>query len=234
MVFVKALVGAACLLLVGCQNQENKPVNMDDLSILKKEFIEQIQSSCIDEGPFDFNYTFRSVLFSKQLVSLFGEISVHDRLPHGWNYYEGKTFYTLNGQRTEIFLNDLFKTEDQREYLRKVCEDSLKKEAISYFVGEEPLRTTLDLEAIRTFVIDAQHLFIIFQPYTVGGSADGPFIVKIPFEDLIGKWQAGNLLEKQLPIAKNFISSWEKDHWISDVQDDHSIAYQHGTFTQFR
>ncbi len=64
-----------------------------------------------------------------------------------------------------------------------------------------------------------------FSAIHVGGGADGPFIVKIPFTKLIGKWQAGNPLEKQLPINKNFISSWEKDNWIYDVQDDHSIAY---------
>lgn len=212
------------LLLLGCQNQDSKPVNMDDLSSLKKEFIEQIHSCCIDEGPFSFNYTFRTILFSKQLVSVFGELNVHDRLPHGWNYYEGKTFYTVNNQRKEITLNDLFKTEEQKEYLRKICEEALKKEEISYFAGENYLRTTLDIGDIRTFVIDNEHLIVIFQPYIVGSGADGPFIVKIPFNELIGKWQAGNLLEQQLPINKNFISSWDKNNWISDIQVDYSIA----------
>lgn len=215
---------ASCLLLLGCQKQENKPVRIDDLNNLKKEFIEQIHTCCIDEGPFSFNYTFRTVLFSKQLVSLFGELNVHDRLPHGWKCYEGKTFYTLNNQCKEITLNDLFKTDAQKEYLRKVCEDALKKDEISYFAGEKPLRTTLDLEDIRTFVINDKNLFIIFQPYIAGSGADGPFILKIPFIELIGKWQARNPLEKQLPINKNFISSWDKDNWIYDVQEGYSIA----------
>lgn len=59
-----------------------------------------------------------------------------------------------------------------------------------------------------------------------GGFADRPFIVKIPFTELIGKWQVGNPLEKQLPFTKNFLSSWDKDNWISDIQEDHSIGYQ--------
>jgi hypothetical protein len=84
----------------------------------------------------------------------------------------------------------------------------------------------LDQELIKTFVLDHKSLILVFQPYTVGGCADIPFTVKIPFTELIGKWQAGNPLEKQLPITKNFLSSWEKDNWISDVQEDHSIAYQ--------
>lgn len=40
------------------------------------------------------------------------------------------------------------------------------------------------------------------------------------------KKKAGNPLEKHLPITKNFLSSWDKDNWISDVQEDHTIAYQ--------
>lgn len=214
------------MFLFGCQEQENKSVSMDDLTSLKNEFVEQIHTCCIDEGPFSFNYNFRTVLFSKQIVSLFGEFNVHDRLPHGWNYYEGKTFYTINNEHKEITLSNLFTTDNQKEYLRQTCENAIKKETTSYFAGKEPLRETLALKDIHTFVIDDKNLIIIFQPYIVGGGADGPFIVKIPFTELIGKWQAGNQVEKHLPITKNFISSWNEEDWISDVQEDHSIGYQ--------
>lgn len=212
------------LVLSGCPQCESKTVNMDDLTSLKNEFIEQVSSCCIDEGPFSFNYTFRKVLFSKQIVSLFGEFNVHDRLPHGWNYYEGKTFYIINNLRVEITLKDLFKTDAQREYLRQTCENVINKEAISYFAGKEPLLTTLAPKDIHTFVIDDKNLIIIFQPYVVGSGADGLFIVKIPFDQLIGKWQAGNPIEERLPITNNFISSWDKDNWISEVQKGYSIA----------
>lgn len=212
-------------ILSGCNQQENKPANIDNLTELKNQFIKQITTCCIDEGPFSFNYTFRTILFSEQIISLFGELNVHDRLPHGWNCYEGKTFCIIGGEPKEVALNDLFKTDTQKEYLRKICEDDIKKETISYFAGEEPLRETLNLKDIHTFVIDDKNLIIIFQPYTIGGGADGPFIVKIPFSELIGKWETGNPLEKHLPINKNFLSSWDKDNWISDVQEDHSIAY---------
>ena len=75
-------------------------------------------------------------------------------------------------------------------------------------------------------MVDHESLILVFQPYSVGGLGDVPFTVKIPFTELIGKWQAANPLEKHLPITKNFLSSWDKDNWISDVQEDHSIAYQ--------
>lgn len=213
--------------LSGCQQQTND--SDSDLTGLKNEFIEQIHTCCIDEGPFSFNYSLRTVLFSKHIVSLFGEFSVHDRLPHGWKYYEGKTFYTENNRREELFLKDLFKTDAQKECLRQICENAIKKEALSYFTGKEPLRTTLAQNDINTFVVDDNNLIIIFQPYIVGGGADGPFIVKIPYNDLTEIWQKGNPLEKYLPITKNFLSSWDEENWISDIQEDHSIAYQKKT-----
>lgn len=75
-------------------------------------------------------------------------------------------------------------------------------------------------------MVDHESFILVFQPYTVGGCVDVPFTVKIPFTELIGKWQADNPLEMHLPVTKNFLSSWDKDNWISDVQQDHSIAYQ--------
>lgn len=74
-------------------------------------------------------------------------------------------------------------------------------------------------------VVDHESLILVFQPYAVGGFADGPLTVKIPFVGLMEKWQAGTPLERQLPFTKKFLSSWDKENWISDVQEDHSIAY---------
>ena len=197
---------------------------MDDLTGLKQGFIQQICTACIDEGPFSFNYTFRSILLSKQIVSLFGECHVMDRLPHGWNYYEGETFYISGKGCQKITLNDLFATSVQKEWLRQICEKSLKSESISYFGGKEPLCSILDQERIRTFVVDDKNLMIIFQPYTVGGGADGPFVVKIPFAELYGKWQPGNLVERCLPIDTDFIASWDEDNWTCNIQEGSSIG----------
>lgn len=213
--------------LIGCNSETNK--NLDNLTVIKNNFINSIFDSYIDEGPFQMHYHLRTILFSDNVVSLLGEVFVYDHLPHGWSKFESKTYVKKSGTFKEITLNDLFKTDTQREYLRKTCEDALKKEKISYFSGEQPLRTILNLEDIQNFVVDDKYLIVIFQPYIVGSGADDPFIVKIPFTELIGKWQTGNPLERQLPINKNFISSWEKDNWIYDVQDDHSIAYQKET-----
>lgn len=134
-------------------------------------------------------------------------------------------YQKTNGSFKEITLNDLFPQATQKEFLSNYCENFFKHDGnCSYFQGADPLRDHLDPEMINVFVVDHESLILIFQPYTVGGFADGPFTVKIPFIELIGKWQAGNPLEKQLPITKNFLSSWDKENWISDVQEGHSIA----------
>jgi hypothetical protein len=205
---------ASLLLLSSCEQPERAAVDMDDLTTLKKEFLQQILSCNVDEGPFTFSYKFRTIFSSKEVISLLGTLTVHDRLPHGWKYYEGKTFCMINNQQKEVFLNDLFRTHEHKEFLRQTCEKSLKKEPVSYFSGGDPLRETLTQDDIQSFVVDDSHLIIIFQPYTVGGGADGPFVVRIPFTDLQGHWEASHPLPtliRKVVGSCEFTSSWDQE-----------------------
>jgi hypothetical protein len=215
------------IVFAGCSS-DTEERKFNSLEEDKKDFIDTILTeSALDEGPFQMNYHLRAILFSDNVVSLMGDVFVFAHLPHGWKQYEGKTYVKTNGSFKEITLNDLFPKSNQKEFLRRYCENFLKKDTdCNYFQGADPLCDHLDQELIKVFVVDHESLIVIFQPYTVGGLADGPFTVKIPFTKLIGKWQAENPLEKQLPITKNFLSSWDEDNWISDVQEDHSIVYQ--------
>lgn len=214
------------LIFTACSSDPNK--GLDSIEDIKKDFIVTILTdSVLDEGPFQMNYHLRAILFSDNIVSLLGDVFVFAHLPHGWTRYEGKTYVKTNGSFKEISLNDLFPQPSQKEFLRCYCENFLKYHGdCSYFRGVDPLCAHLDKELLKTYVVDHESLILVFQPYSVGGLADGPFTVKIPFTQLIGKWQAGNPLEKHLPITKNFLSTWDQDNWISDVQEDHSIAYQ--------
>jgi len=220
------------LIFTACSSDSNK--GLDNIEEIKKDFITTILTeSVLDEGPFQMNYHLRAILFSDNVVSLLGEVFVSDHLPHGWIRYEGKTYIKTNGSFKEIKLVDLFPQSIQKEFLRSYCETFLKQNGdCNYFQPPDPLRDHLDQELIKVFVVDHESLILVFQPYAVGGFADGPFTVKIPFTTLIGKWQEGNPLEKHLPITKNFLSSWDSENWISDVQEDHSIAYQKETNTQ--
>ncbi len=172
-------------------------------------------------------YHLRTILFSENLISLFGEVIVYDHLPHGWSRFESKTYIRHDGIFKELALSDLFPSPSQKKWLREHCENSLKHECnqSNYFNGSEPPHDHLDSNYINLFVIDHESLIVLFQPYTVGGLGDGPFTVRIPFAELLGRWQVGNPLEKQLPMVKNFISSWDSNNWISEVSEDHSIAF---------
>lgn len=222
---MKTLILFLLLILTACSSDSNR--GLDNIEEIKKDFIASILTeSCLDEGPFQMNYHLRTILFSDNVVSLLGKLFVYDHLPHGWTRYEGKTYIKIDHSFKEITLNDLFPQQYQKEFLRSYCNEVLSNHNCSYFHGSEPLYEYLDQELIKTFVVDHESVILIFQPYTVGGLADGPFTIQIPFIKLIGKWEAGNPLEKQLPIEKNFLSSWDKDNWVNDVQEDHSIAYQ--------
>ena len=178
----------------------------------------------VDESPFHIGYNLRTVFFSKEVISLFGEISVYNHMPHGWGYYEGKTLYKKDGEIKEITLADLFTTPNQREFLRAFCENNLKNrnEQHSYFSGQEPLYTTLAAKDIHTFVIDDKQLIIIFQPYSVGGCGDGPFIVKIPYSILKDHWNPDNplapLLEKIIS-SKMYTSSWNEAEFFAQCEE---------------
>jgi hypothetical protein len=194
-------LAVASLFLFGCNGKKNC---FEDLNSVKNDFIKTIFSSEAVEGPFFMNYQIETIFFSKNFISLFGTIDVYDGLPHGRHRYEGKTFLKTNGKFKEIFLRDLFVSPDQQEFLRAYCEKALKKNSISYFNGRTPLKQKLDLKDISTFVIDDHFLVLVFQPYVVGGGEDGPFFVKIPFEDLKGHWDSKNVL---FPLLSEIIAS---------------------------
>lgn len=213
---------ATAILLSGCHQRKTEQTQTDDLSTLKREFLQQIFTSDIEEGPFSFNYKFRTIFFSENAISLFGKLTVHDRLPHGWKQYEGKTLYKNNGHWKEVLLADLFQTDDQKEFLRVTCEDSLKNDPLSYFSGDNPLYKTLKYDDIHTFVLDDQHLIIVFQPYSVGGCVDGPFSVKIPINTLANLWEASHpfclLLNKAIE-SRSFLSSWDLDDFYDRIAE---------------
>ena len=211
-------------LMTGCKGC-NGPKPLDDLSSIKRDFLQSIFQEPVDESPFSIHYTFRTVFFSKNVISLFGEISVYDHLPHGWGTYEGKTFCKINNQFQEIALNDLFTKPEQKEFLRSYCENELKNTygQLTYLAGENPLCQSLTEKQLRTFVIDDQFLIIIFQPYSVGGCGDGPFVVKIPYKQLEGHWDPANPLKSLIPkivSSQSFTSSWDEDRFCIRDQED--------------
>ena len=104
--------------------------------------------------------------------------------------------------------------------LSGIVRNHLKKDPTTYFAGNEPLRTTLSQDDIRTFVMDEQYLIVIFQPYSVGGCGDGPFLVKFPFSDLQGHWNNLHPIHSLLKQTINscaFTSSWDLEQFYEGL-----------------
>jgi hypothetical protein len=202
---------------VACNNQKNDLIE-DQLDSVKKEFVKTIFSSGVEEGPFAMSYQLETIFFSKDVISLFGVLNVHDCMPHGRRHYEGKTYVREGDRFKEVSLDDLFPFNCQKEFLKKYCERICRNNSIGYFEGNNPLKASLDVKDIQTFVIDERSLIIIFQSYVVGGGEDGPFFVKIPFKYLEGYWDPGNIM---LPVlheiiaSKQFVSSSDEIFGVS-------------------
>lgn len=194
-----------------CQHQE-KENHLDNLTKMKKEFLLSILNQTEEEAPFQMNYRLKTVFFSNEIISLFGEFQIYDQLPHGSKTYEGKTFCKIDGKYKEIKLSDLFCTVAQKEFLRLYCETDLKSQLVSYFSNPNPLRTTLEYDDITAFIIDGKHLIVLFQPYVAGGFEDAPLHVKVPFELLQHQWDTSSpftlLIQKTL-LHNSYTSKWD-------------------------
>lgn len=195
---------------MGCEKDDR--INLDDLNSRKKDFIEAIFDGEVDEGPFFLNYKMKTIFFSKDIVSIFEEFSRYTNLPHESVRYEGKIYCKINRKFKQIYFDDLFVTANDKEFIRKYCEDALIKGSVGYFGEDPPVRETLNLDDVKNIVIDDQFLIIIFQRYVVAGLDDLPTILKIPHHMFKSHLNSNNplmpLLEKTIE-SKLFISSWE-------------------------
>lgn len=196
--------------LAGCETSGE--IQVDDLNTEKHKFIDRVFEGNLDDGPFLLDYSLKSVFLSGDIISLFGEFTRYTAFPHDTKRYEGKTFCRVNGKFQLVSLHDLFKTAEQKEFLRKFCEDILKGGPVGYFDGDPPLLEHLDPEKLEVFLIHEHFLVIVFQRYAVAGLEDYPTTIKIPYTTLKGHINPDHplipLLEKTVS-SKSFVSSWE-------------------------
>ena len=83
--------------------------------------------------------------------------------------------------------SDLFSSEkDFASYLINYCYTVLEKDQVGYSYSdpEERISVEIELKDLKVFTISKNGLTITFQPYHVGGWADGPYSVSIPFEKI--------------------------------------------------
>jgi hypothetical protein len=166
----------------------------DGLDAIRRNFLENVLKADKEEGPFNLHVRMETTFCSPDIISVREELNEYVGLPHGRSWYHGRAFCRVEGQFRELAFEDLFKTSEQREWLCSYCESELREQPCSYLGGSNPLCTSLDFAALSSFIVDDHFFTILFQPYVVGGWADGPFVVTIPHEQLRRRWADDNPL----------------------------------------
>jgi len=119
------------------------------------------------------------------LISIYGFEFQHRACPHGWTHYEGRNFWQNKDTIVEISLSDLFlKKSDWCNFLLQYCVHHFKSTRYGYYASDDGYIPELEPEDLEIFVLSERELVIIFRSYRVGGWADGPDVIAIPYYKL--------------------------------------------------
>jgi hypothetical protein len=135
----------------------------------------------------DYGYRFIPVYVTSKFVSVFGVSDRYNGAPHGRSRYHCLNFYMIDDKIKELSIQDLFDPEiDAIFFLLQYCFQILTKNHVGYFHSDEIGNLLVELKAtdLEIFTLSNQGLTITFQPYHVGGWADGPYSVNIPLDAL--------------------------------------------------
>jgi hypothetical protein len=159
---------------------------------IKTEAEERFTSFCKEEVLLDdlwedkcmLSYELIPVYQTPQLISIFG-CTFEGRGSHGCSYYEGQTFWKRRDSVVKLELDDLFvRGSGYRQFLLSYCENAFKSSSYGYYSSRPELPPELGPTDLNIFVLTDKGLKIIFRAYTVGGWADGPDAVLVPYAKL--------------------------------------------------
>ena len=139
-----------------------------------------------DFGGCFLEYNLYPVLVLPNLISVYGFDFRSRDSPHGCTYYEGKNFWQTGDRIVELELRDLFlEGSDWQEFLRQYCQNYLVQNKCGYYVMDEWYSPELNNEDLDIFILGEHGMMIVFRSYRVGGWADGPYTITIPYEKLM-------------------------------------------------
>jgi hypothetical protein len=169
-------------------NHVNKKLEMATYKQFE-HFVEQEMSAqddlTQDFGGCELSYAFYPIYYSTSLVSIFGCEFQHRACPHGWTHYEGRNFWQKGDSIIEIAIADLFiKESNWCNYLLQYCDRYFRSLNYGYYGQRLNFNPELIPEHLNAFLITDKGITIIFPSYVVGGWADGPDIISIPYRDL--------------------------------------------------
>lgn len=132
----------------------------------------------------ELSHTFFPVYQTNELISICG-VQSQIRCSHVCIDYEGKTFWQKGASAIELALDDLFvKGSEHRKFLLQYCENYFKASGYGYYSSFPEFPPELNQSDLDIFVVTNKGLMIVFRAYRVGGCADGPDTVLIPYTEL--------------------------------------------------
>lgn len=138
-----------------------------------------------DFGGFYLDYELIPVYCLPNLISIYGSESQSRACPHGWTHHEGKNFWKNENTIFEIDLKDFFiKESGWCNFLLHYCDHFFKSTRYGYYAMDDGFIPELEPEDLEIFVLTTSGLMIIFRSYRVGGWADGPDVITIPYSEL--------------------------------------------------
>lgn len=145
---------------------------------------EERSSNEIWEEEYGVSYELFPVFFQPDLISIFGS-EFQGRGGHGCSYYEGKTYWQTGDLVLELNFDDLFICgSDYRNFILLYCENAFKTSGYGYYSCRTEFLPELSQRDLDTFVLTNKGLMIIFSAYKVGGWADGPDTITIPYSTI--------------------------------------------------
>ena len=138
-----------------------------------------------DFGGCFLEYQLFPVLCLPNLISIYGFEFQSRACPHGWTHYEGKNFWHKENKIVELDMRDLFLQESNWcDFLLRYCHEHFSSTRHGYYGTDDWFTPELEKEDLEIFVLTKRGLMIVFRSYRVGGWADGPDTITIPYEDL--------------------------------------------------
>ena len=153
--------------------------------MIVEEFDQEAKDLAFDRR--ELRYKLTPVYISSNFVSLFGETNRFSGLPHGSSRYQSFNFWWDGCQLNQVTLEQMVNcSEEFAEFLSSYCIKALKENQIGYFSVADEFSSTIDiqLEDCDVVTLSESGLTITFQPYKVGGWADGPYSVTVPFKEI--------------------------------------------------
>lgn len=167
--------------LIEYVNKQIKTESEDRFDCLVKE---EVFSEEVYDDDCLLSYNLFPVYQTPNLISILG-CDFQGRGCHGCTYYEGKTFWQNGKSIVKLALDDLFvKGREYRWFLIKYCENYFKDSCYGYYSSDSELLPQLQSDDLDIFTLTDQGLMIVFRAYKVGGWADGPDQVLIPYRKL--------------------------------------------------